>query len=123
MKSLKQIKELILKGDIIKLFSKESKEKFHPSEIAVLLNTVSLNEAWGIFDSFIEERQVTVFPFLGAYLQRQLIRKASDEQKRYILNHLNSDDRYAFLTSLKGIQRSALLSFLDDKNRKITEKM
>ncbi|MGZ3776749.1 MAG: magnesium transporter [Mucilaginibacter sp.] len=123
MKSLKQIKELILKGDIKTLFSKESKEKFHPSEIAVLLNTVSLNEAWGIFDSFIGERQVTVFPFLGAYLQSQLIKKASDEQKRYILNHLSSDDRYAFLTSLKGVQRSSLLNFLHEENRKITEKM
>src|SRR6185312_9147867 len=123
MKSLKEITDLILKGDLKKLFSKDSKEKFHPSEIAALLNSVSLNEAWGIFDSFIEERQVTVFPFLGAYLQRQLIKKTSDEQKRYILNHLTSNDRYAFLTSLRGIQRSSLLNFLDEENRKITEKM
>ena len=123
MKSLKEIKELILKGDLKHLFSKDSKEKFHPSEIAALLNAVSLNEAWHIFDSFIEERQVTVFPFLGAYLQKQLIKKASEQQKRYILNHLSSNDRYAFLTSLKGIQRSALLNFLDEPNRKTTEKM
>ncbi|MDP9077294.1 MAG: magnesium transporter [Bacteroidota bacterium] len=123
MKSLKEIKELILKGDLKKLFSKDSKEKFHPSEIAELLNAVSLNEAWNIFDSFIPERQVTVFPFVGAYLQKQLIKKASDEQKRQILNHLTSNDRYAFLTSLKGIQRSSLLNFLDEENRKVTEKM
>jgi len=123
MKSLKEIKDLILKGDIKKLFSKDSKEKFHPSEIAALLNSVSLNEAWGIFDSFVVERQVTVFPFLGSYLQKQLIKKASEEQKRYILNHLSSNDRYAFLTSLKGIQRSSLLNFLDEENRKVTEKM
>ena len=123
MKSLKEIKELILNGDIKKLFGNDSKEKFHPSEIANLLNSLSLNEAWGIFDSFIEERQVTVFRFLGAYLQKQMIKKASDGQKRYILNHLKSNDRHAFLTSLKGIQRSALLNYLDDPNRKVTEKI
>jgi magnesium transporter len=123
MKSIKEIKELILKGDIIKLFSKDSGEKFHPSEIAALLNSVSLNEAWGIFNSFIGDRQVTVFPFLGAYLQSQLMKKASDEQKRNILNHLRSNDRYTFLVSLKGLQRSALLNFLDGENRKVTEKM
>jgi len=123
MKTLKEIKELILKGDIIKLFSKDSGDKFHPSEIAALLNSVSLSEAWGIFNSFIGERQVTVFPFLGAYLQSQLIKKAADDQKRYILNHLRSNDRYAFLMSLKGLQRSSLLNFLDGENRKVTEKM
>ncbi len=123
MKSLKEIKDLILKGDLKKLFSKESKEKFHPSEIAALLNSVSLNEAWGIYNSFVEERQVTVFPFLGTYLQRQLIRKSSDEQKRYILNHVSSNDRYSFLISLKGLERSALLSCLNEENLKVTEKM
>ncbi|MDP9047101.1 MAG: CBS domain-containing protein, partial [Bacteroidota bacterium] len=123
MKTLKEIKELILKGDIKTLFRKDAKDKFHPSEIAALLNSVSLNEAWGIFDSFIGERQATVFPFLGAFLQSQLIKKATDEQKRYILNHLRSNDRHSFLMSLKGIQRSALLNFLDEENRKVTEKM
>ena len=36
MKSLKEIKELILKGGLKKLFSKDSKEKFHPSGIAAV---------------------------------------------------------------------------------------
>ena len=123
MKSLTDIKDLVLKGDLKKLFSKDSKEKFHPSEIATLLNSVSLSEARGIFDSFVEERQVNVFPFLGPYLQNQLIKNAPVQQKSYILNHLNSVDRYAFLMSLKGIQRSALLVHLDEHNRKATEIM
>ncbi|MDB5086034.1 MAG: magnesium transporter [Mucilaginibacter sp.] len=123
MKSLTDIKDLILKGDLKKLFSKDSKEKFHPSEIATLLNSVSLSEARGIFDSFVEERQVNVFPFLGPYLQNQLIKNASVQQKSYILNHLSSVDRYAFLMSLKGVQRSALLVHLDEHNRKATEIM
>ena len=123
MKSLTDIKDLVLKGDLKKLFSKDSKEKFHPSEIATLLNSVSLSEARGIFDSFVEERQVNVFPFLGPYLQNQLIKNASVQQKSYILNHLSSVDRYAFLMSLKGVQRSALLVHLDEHNRKATEIM
>ncbi len=123
MKSLTEIKELVLKGDLKKLFSKDSKDKFHPSEIAALLNAISLNEAWNIFNSFIEERQVNVFPFLQSNLQKQLIDKTSDTQKKYILNNLSSVDRYAFITSLKGVQRSALLTFLDEPNRKETEKM
>lgn len=36
MKSLKEIKDLILKGDLKKMFSKDSKEKFYPSEIATV---------------------------------------------------------------------------------------
>jgi len=123
MKSITEIKELVLKGDIKKLFSKDSKEKFHPSEIAALLNSVSLDEAWNIFNSFIEDRQVNVFPFLEKHLQKQLINKASVSQKTYILNHLNSVDRYAFISSLKGVQCSSLLVYLDETNRKATEKM
>jgi magnesium transporter len=123
MKSLADIRQLILKGDIKGLFSKDSKEKFYPSEIAALLNSVSLSEAWGIFESFVPDRQVNVFPFLGTYLQHQLIKKASDQHKVYILNHLNSDDLYAFLMSLKGVRRSACLVYLNEENRVAAEKM
>jgi len=123
MKTIAELKKLILKGNISGLFSKDSKEKFYPSEIASLLNSVSLSEAWGTFNSFPEQKQLLVFPFLGTYLQKQFIKKASDEQKTSILNNLSSKERYSFLTSLKGVRRSSLLNYLNEPNRQATEKM
>lgn len=123
MKTIAELKNLLLKGSISSLFSKDSKEKFYPTEIASLLNSVSLAEAWEIYNSFIEQRQLSVFPFLGAYLQKQFIKKSDEKQCVHLLNNLSSNDRYAFLTSLKGVQRSALLKCLNEENLRATEKM
>jgi magnesium transporter len=118
-----KIKDPGLNKSLKKLLDKNTKDKLHPSEIALLLNELKLKEALDVFNTFTPERQTLVFPYLGAYLQQQLISKISDRQKDHLLNHLGSADRHTLLMSLKGLQRSELLERLDKPKRSVAEKM
>jgi len=123
MINLNQLKDKLLPHNFTALFSGKDKEYIHPSEVARLLNSLPVKTAVDTFAAMPEQSQVLIFNYLGAYLQKCMIEAMPGEKAAILLNQLNSTDRYTFYASLNGLQRSTLLKFLDEQNRKATEDM
>lgn len=96
-------------------------EHAHPSEIAGMLNNLPTQSAIIKFKERSQDVQLSIFNYLGFYLQRHLITALPEEKAAWLLNHLSSNSRSYFFSSLKGVKRSAFLELLDQKNRKLTE--
>jgi magnesium transporter len=123
MINLAQLKDKLSPGKLVSMLSGRNKEHIHPSEVAYILNTLPLKSAVETFLELPDQSQLLLFNFLGSYLQQSMIAAIPREKAVYLLNHLNSTDRYTFYSSLNGLQRPTFLEMLDEKNRKATQDM
>ena len=118
MLNLKEISKKIISGDFSSLLSFGNGNKnVHPSEIAKMLVAVPTDAALKAFHSLPANSQTKTFPYLDILLQKKIIKAATKARASLILNDLSSDDRIAFYSSLKGMERSEHLELLNEKNR------
>lgn len=118
MMNLKEISKKIISGDFSSLLAfGGSNKNVHPSEIAKMLVAVPLDAALKAFHSLPASTQIKAFPYLDILLQKKIIKAATKARAALILNDLSSDDRIAFYSSLKGVERSAHLELLNEKNK------
>lgn len=118
----KEVRKKILAGDFSGLFKPNNQTGYiHPSEVAKLFISIPVNKAIEAFNSFQEEQQVNVLPYLDVQLQKRIITSISKDRASYILNNLKSDDRTIFYSSSKGVELSRLLGFLNEENRTAVE--
>jgi magnesium transporter len=123
MIKLSELKNKVQQNKLAALFSGKDKDNFHPSEVAHMLNTLPVKSAVETFATLPDTSQLLLFKYLGAYLQQNMITAISKEKAAFLLNQLNSTDRYNFFSALNGLQRSAYLELLDTDNRKATQDM
>ena len=118
MMNLKEISKKIIKGDISSLLNFGNGNKnVHPTEVAKMLDAVPIDAALQAYSSLPTATQTKVFPYLNALLQKRIVRTITKSKAAFILNELSSDDRIAFYSSLKGVERSAFLELLNEKNK------
>jgi magnesium transporter len=118
MLNLKEISKKIIKGDFSSLLSfVNSNRNVHPTEVAKMLSAVPADAAIEGFQSLPNSTQTKVFPYLDLLLQKKIIKVLPRSKATTILNELSSDDRIAFYSSLKGVERSAWLELLNEKNK------
>ncbi len=107
-----------MKGDFSSLLGfVNSNRNVHPIEVAKMLASVKDDAALKGFRSLPTSTQAKVFPYLDILLQKKVIRALTKVRASFILNELSSDDRIAFYSSLKGIERSTFLELLNEKNK------
>ena len=118
MMNLKEIIKKLIKGDFSSLlgFANGNKD-VHPSEVAKMLYAVPANTALKAFQSLPANTQGKVFSYVTILLQKEIIRHSTKQKASLILNELSSDDRFAFYSSLKGVERSSFLELLNEKNK------
>ncbi len=115
---LKEISRKLINGDFSSLLSFGNGNKnVHPSEIARMLTSVPVDASIKGFNSLPAPAQVNAFPYLDIFLQKKVIQALPKPRAAAILNELSSDDRITFYSFLKGMERSALLDFLNEKNK------
>ena len=118
MLNLKEISKKIIKGDFSSLLGfGNGNNNVHPSEVAKLLGAVPFDNALQGFNSLPANTQTKVFSYLDILLQKRIIKTTTKTKAAFILNDLFSDDRVAFYSSLKGIERSTYLELLNEKNK------
>ncbi len=118
MMNFKEIRTKIMSGDFSSLLNFGSSSKnIHPSEVAKMLTDVPFETSLKGFNSLPAVTQTKVFPYLDFILQRKIAKAIPKAKASYILNELSSDDRIAFYSSLKGIERSATLELLNEKRK------
>ena len=118
MMNLKEISKKIIKGDFSSLLGFGSgNKKVHPTEVAKMLGAVPSDNALQAFRSLPTITQTKVFPYLDTFLQKKIVKTITKARAAFILNELNSDDRIAFYSSLKGVERSTYLDFLNEKEK------
>jgi magnesium transporter len=118
LKELKEISKKIIKGDFSSLLGFiNSNRNVHPSEVAKMLTSVPGDAALKGFRSLPTATQTKVFPYLDILQQKKIIKALTPARASFILNELSSDDRIVFYSSIKGIERSAYLELLNEKNR------
>ena len=116
--NLKQISKKIITGDFSSLLNFGNGNKnVHPTEVAKMLGAVPAEAALKAFRSLPTITQTKVFPYLEILLQKKIIKTITTSRAAFILNELSSDDRIAFYSSLKGVERSELLELLNKKNK------
>ena len=116
--NLKEISKKIIKGDFSSLLGFGNGNKnVHPSEVAKMLTSVPISTALQGFQSLPTHTEIKVFPYLDFLLQKKIIVSITKTKSAAILNELSSDDRIAFYSSVKGIERSTFLELLNEKNR------
>ena len=122
----KETRMKLLAGDFSGLFriTKEKGNKFiHPSEVAKLFISIPTKKAIEAFKSFQTEQEISVFPYLDNQLQKKLVRSLTKSRASYILNELRSDDLAIFYSSLKGVELSNFLEFLNEPNKAALHKI
>jgi magnesium transporter len=118
---LKEIRTKILKGDFTGLLGlTKDKHYVHPSEVSTIFTSIPAEKAIPAFQSFSALKQVQVFPYTDTQLQKKIIKGIPREQASFILNELSSDDRLNFYSSLKGVELSSFIDFLNEANKKTT---
>ena len=118
MLNLKQISKKIITGDFSSLLSFGNGNKnVHPTEVAKMLGAVPTEAALKAFRSLPTITQTSVFPYLEILLQKKIVTTITKSRAAFILNELSSDDRIAFYSFLKGVERSELLELLNKKNK------
>jgi magnesium transporter len=118
MMNLKEISKKLIKGDFSSLLNIiNSNRNVHPTEVAKMLASVPDDAALKGFRSLPTLTQAKVFPYVDFLLQKKIIRALTKVRASFILNELSSDDRIAFYSSLKGIERSTHLELLNEKNK------
>ena len=116
----KETRKKLLSGDFSGLFrlSKNKEDSFiHPSEVAKLFISIPTDKAIDAFKSFQEDQEVKVFPYLDLKLQKKIIYSLKNERASLILNALSSDDRSILFSSLKGVELSHFIEYLNDANK------
>jgi magnesium transporter len=120
----KEIRKKLLAGDFSGLFRVAKDSAFiHPSEVAKLFISIPPEKAIDAFRSFQTDQQILVMPYLDVQLQRKILRNLTATRASFILNSLSSDDRTIFYSSLKGIELSHFLEFLNEPNRAALHKL
>jgi len=118
MLNFKEISKKIIKGDFSSLLGfGNGYRNVHPTEIAKMLEAVPTDKALEAFRSLDHSATTNVFAYLNGHLQRKIIRNLPKANAAFILNELSSDDRIAFYSTLKGVERSHFLELLNEKNR------
>ncbi|MBZ5855625.1 magnesium transporter [Flavihumibacter profundi] len=118
MMNLKEISKKIIKGDFSSLLGFGNGNKnVHPSEIAKMLMAVPTETAFKAFNSLPSGTQTKVFPYVDVLLQKKIVKDSPRSKSSLILNELSSDDRIAFFSLIKGVERSSLLELLNEKNK------
>lgn len=118
--NLKEISKKILNGDFSSLLNIGNGNKnVHPAEVAKMLASVPADTAVQGFVSLPPNTQTKVFSYLDVPIQKRIIKTLSKTRTSSILNELSSDDRIAFYSSLKGVERSSYLELLNEKNKDV----
>jgi magnesium transporter len=115
--NLKEISKNIINGDFSSLLYGDVKRNIHPAEVAKMLASVPGDTSVQGFTSLPINTQIKVFPYLDYFLQKRMIETLPKPRTAHILNELSSDDLVALYSSLKGIERSTYLEFLNEKNK------
>lgn len=118
MMNLKEISKKIINGDFSSLLNFGNGNKnVHPTEVAKMLGAVPTESATKAFSSLPTNTQIRVFAYLDTALQKKIVKTISKVRAGVILNELSSDDRIAFYSTLKGVERSSYLEFLNENNK------
>ena len=116
--NLKEISKKIINGDFSSLLNFGNGNKHvHPTEVAKMLDAVPSDAALKGYCSLPTNTQTKVFPYLDSNLQRKIVKTITKASAAFILNELSSDDRIAFFSALKGIERSTFLELLNEQNK------
>lgn len=116
--NLKEISRKIIKGDFSSLLHISSNNKaVHPVELARMLASVPEDSGVKAFRALPTSTQAMVFPYLDILLQKKLVQKLTTARASFILNQMISDDRIAFYSALKAVERPNFLSLLNEKNK------
>jgi magnesium transporter len=116
--NLKEISRKIIKGDFSSLLHISSSNKaVHPVELAKMLASVPEDSGVKAFRALPTSTQAMVFPYLHILLQKKLVQKLTTARASFILNQMISDDRIAFYSALKAVERPNFLSLLNEKNK------
>ena len=116
--NFKDITAKLLAGDFRSLVGLSGGSKIvHPTEVAKMLAALPADTAVQGFQSLPNDTQLKVFPYLDMKLQQMVIRSLNKTRAAAVLNDLSSDDRIAFYSTLKGVERSRYLEMLNVKNR------
>ena len=116
----KETRKKLLAGDFSGLFRLSSNKErgfIHPSEVAKLFISIPTGKAIDAFESFHQDEEVKVFPYLDGRLQKKIIHHLSRERASFILNALSSDDRAILFSSVKGMELSGFLDLLNEPNK------
>lgn len=118
MMNLKEISKKIINGDFSSLLNFGNGNKnVHPTEVAKMLGSVPTESARKAFNSLPTITQTKVFVYLDSSLQKKIVKNILKSKAVFILNEISSDDRITFFSSLKGLERSVYLDFLNEKNK------
>ncbi|AEV96892.1 magnesium transporter [Niastella koreensis] len=119
--NLKDITNKLLKANFTRLFGFNNDKRYiHPAEIAQVLTGMRFEAAYQAFLSFPVKAQVGIFPYLDGFTQKKIIRQVGNDKAAYILNGLSSDDRLTFYSTLKGVELSNFIEYLNDENKDTT---
>jgi magnesium transporter len=120
--NFKELTNKILKGDFTGLlgFNRDNKKSVHPAEIARVLAGMPFEANYQAFQSFPLKTQVGIFPYLDGLTQKKMVRQLGNEKASNILNELSSDDRLTFYASLKGVELSNFIEYLNENNKDTT---
>jgi magnesium transporter len=119
--TLKEFKDKMLSGDLNSLLHPNAQKEIHPSEVAKILDAIPAENAVQSFSAFSERKRVVIFPYLGFLLQKVLGESLPPGEVSYILNRLDSTDRYSFFSSLEEEERPQFLRLLTEVNRKAAQ--
>ena len=119
--TLKEIKSKIHKGDFANLAKLGRHRKMiDPAELAKVISALYIDTAIKTFIAIPEKVQAKTFAYFDADLQQQIMKGISKENVAMILNELDSDDRFEFYASLKGVALSSFLQYLTPENQEET---
>ena len=114
--NFKEISKKIISGDYSNLLHYNN-SSVHSADVAEMLAKVPQETALKGFCSLPFQTQVKVFPYLLFRLQKKIAQSLTTKEAGHLLNELSSDDRVLFYSGLKGMERSALLNVLNEKNK------
>ena len=119
--NFKEITNKLLKADFAGLFGMNRDNKnIHPAEIARVLTGMPFEATFKAFQHFPVKIQVAIFPYLDTLTQKKTIQQLGNEKAAFILNELSSDDRLTFYSSLKGVELSYFIEYLNEANKDTT---
>lgn len=116
-----EIKRLIVEGDNETL--KEFFEDHHPRQSAEFLEDLNSGDIWYILSLMEAEEASTVFSYFELEFQVELVKNASTDRVRPLLENLSSDDRADLFKSLDEKSYKNLISVLPEDERADVEKL
>ena len=102
------------------MFESKDAKRLHPVEVAQVLNHLPADSTLNVFVSFSYESQLQIFPHLDYLVQKKLISTLPQENASEILNAISLDDRVSLFSTLKDLERTQYLEYLDEDNKKST---